>query len=83
MGLASGIVNQTLGAVQNFKGTRDAYVARAVELVTKARQQTLSGTIQVAKDQVLFIIDTAKRVSSRRASLGLCLAHGPGGMPRV
>lgn len=60
-----GIVNRSLGFVhfpQKFEGTRDAYVARALELVTIARQQTISGTFQAAKEQTVILIDHAKRV---------------------
>lgn len=65
VGLASDLVNQSFGIVhfpQKFQGTRDAYVARATELVTLARQQTLSGTYQAVKEQTVIVYDSAKRV---------------------
>lgn len=70
VGLASDLVNSSLGFAdlhfpQMFKGTRDVYVARAMDLVKAARQQSISGTITAAKEQTIFLINSAKQVPTR------------------
>ena len=67
VGLASDLVNSSLGFAdlhfpQMFKGTRDVYVARAMDLVKAARQQSISGTFTAAKEQTIFLISSAKQV---------------------
>ena len=67
VGLASDLVNSSLGFAdlhfpQMFKNTRDVYVAKAMDLVKAARQQSISGTFTAAKEQTIFLINSAKQV---------------------